>query len=117
MEGGLNGPGQPDAGLASIYTHRADHRTHQNRPPLTADSPTQKHQNQTTKQLGVAGYLAYIGETNYALALLALILPQVRSSFYGVLIADGWLSFHKRRDWFADGWMGGWRVCVVLVIW
>ncbi|GAB5036883.1 chlorophyll synthase [Nannochloropsis oceanica] len=32
-------------------------------------------------QLGVAGYLAYIGETTYALALLGLILPQIFFQF------------------------------------
>ncbi|EWM27825.1 chlorophyll synthase [Nannochloropsis gaditana] len=32
-------------------------------------------------QLGVAGYLAYIGETAYALALLGLILPQIFFQF------------------------------------
>jgi hypothetical protein len=32
-------------------------------------------------QLGVAGYLASVGETNYALALLGLILPQIFFQF------------------------------------
>lgn len=31
--------------------------------------------------MGVAGYLASVGETNYALALLALILPQIFFQF------------------------------------